>query len=859
MSSIRSRPPMRTGSSLAQGPRPSSTRPGTSLSTSAADPHDEKWIIAVLESRGVGREVGLAAINIEFGKVIVAQYTDSSKYVKTIQFCQTHKPSQIILPQSALATAPVPVNKPQKNSNIVFLTEGRASGHPGGYECLTRLMIRDDRRIGTVLAVRSKYYALAAVSALFKHVERSVALRPASLSIQFQPALGTCLIDTESVKNIELVSNLLNKNSKQHLFGLLNSCHTPMASRLLRSLIVSPPTDSVLIDGRLDVVEELCNSEQRLKAINDALAPLKSLDCDKLIGQLIQPKSFSSSGGVTKLLTKRDPAKDAETKISRLLSLRTLLKSLPGLRSALHGSDSQLLKDVSKALCEPKVDSMLETMADTLNEDAVNAQQKGAALSRNRRIYAVKAEKKLLLDVARETYKEGVSDAYNFCENLKNEHSLETMNLVATGSGNLAQFVFQCTKAEVDEREGGLPKCFMNVTRRGKNIEFSCPDLVKQNARIKDSIEEIFILSDEILEQVLVGIRADIACLYRISESIAILDVLSCFAKISSSANYVRPEWTDTLAIKAGRHPVQERFQHADNDFVPNDTYANDASSFQIITGANMSGKTTHLQQIALLQVMAQIGCFIPAEYASIRIVDAILTRLGNDDSIEASLSTFAQEMSTMAMILGALETSERSLVIVDELGRGTSPEEGVGVAHAIAEEIIKAKELCTTLSRYPNVVCLHLTAEMLPTARNSEFALEYRHRVMDGATPLTHYGLELAKLAALPTDVLTRAKQASTKLSDLAAQANSRSEGGKRNARRHELLQLRVALKDLHDSKANAMTAIEMLAKARELQVHILDVLTETAPEEDESEVVNQVEGEQTMDQDEDHRSQEV
>ena len=133
------------------------------------------------------------------------------------------------------------------------------------------------------------------------------------------------------------------------------------------------------------------------------------------------------------------------------------------------------------------------------------------------------------------------------------------------------------------------------------------------------------------------------------------------------------------------------------------DTYATDAASFQIINGPNMSGKSTLLRQIALLHVMAQIGSFVPAQYASFRPVSALLTRLSNDDNLEASLSTFASEMTTMSMILGTLKAHEgrTCLVIVDELGRGTSPDEGLGIAHAIAEEIIKAK-VCRCVKTWP-------------------------------------------------------------------------------------------------------------------------------------------------------------
>ncbi|KAK4047950.1 MutS protein msh4 [Microbotryomycetes sp. JL221] len=881
MATSRVRPPTRTGSSRATS-RPSSTRPGTSASTHAATRSttaaDERveWIIAVLESKGVGREVGLAALNIEYGQVILAQYGDTSSYIKTVQLCNLHNPSQIIVPQSALVNDSS-VLKPHQSAHVNFPSDTSADTHAqlqsvaglvqtlreqihpevihGSvrrewdeqtgkssydlsrpcYEYLARLMIQDDRRTGTILAFRPKYYALAAASALFKHVERSLDLRPRSLCVKFQPALGSCLIDTDTVKYLELVSNLLNQKSQQHLFGLINHCYTPMGSRLLRSLILAPPNDTKIIELRLNVVEELSNSEQRLSAIRKALEPLKSLDCDKLVGQIIKPKSKSGTAVSKRVPTANafDPAREAEIKIGRLLSLRTLLTSLPPLRSALHGSDSRLLKDMSKSLCESKVEIMLETIGDTLNEDAVSVKQKTAVLGRNRRIYAVKAERKLLLDVARETYKEGVADAFQLC-----------------GSGKGSQYVFSCSKQELEEREDGLPKTFINVTRRNKNIEFFSPDLMKQNARINESVEEIFILRqvpvpsihdanfDEQLEVALTSIRRDIACLFRCSEAIAWLDLMSCFAILSVRDNYVRPEWTDTLAIKAGRHPLQERFQHADGTFVPNDTYANEAASFQIVTGANMAGKSTYLRQIALLQIMAQIGCFVPAEYASFRCVDTLLTRLGNDDSIEASLSTFAQEMSTMAMIIGALETSEKSLIIVDELGRGTSPEDGVGIAHALAEEIVKAKaycffathfkELCTTLSRYPNVVSLHLASDIRPGSIN-EMKIEFHHRVMDGVTPMAHYGLDLANIAALPTDVLVRARTVSSKLSQLANEARLQAQETQQASQRRELLRLRVALKDVYEAPASASNGTELVAKLRALQKGIIEVLANT------------------------------
>jgi len=254
------------------------------------------------------------------------------------------------------------------------------------------------------------------------------------------------------------------------------------------------------------------------------------------------------------------------------------------------------------------------------------------------------------------------------------------------------------------------------------------------------------------------------------------------------------------LAIKTGRHVLHERFRAVDGAFQPNDTFASDACSFQIVTGPNMSGKSTFLRQVALLHVMAQIGSFVPAGYCNIRICDAILSRLGNDDSIEDNLSTFGKEMSTMAMILSTLSTTTHALVIVDELGRGTSPEEGVGIAHAIAARIIRAKATCffathfkelpTTLSRYPNVVTYHLHAET--NRAKSDFSMVFSHRVVPGVTPMAHYGLELVKAAKLPADVLLKAVEVSSELDRLEKDGKTRLAGSTVVKRRKALLEVR-------------------------------------------------------------------
>lgn len=254
--------------------------------------------------------------------------------------------------------------------------------------------------------------------------------------------------------------------------------------------------------------------------------------------------------------------------------------------------------------------------------------------------------------------------------------------LIYQGSG----FVFTIGNNYVD---GKLPTGFIDANlKKGKWI-FSSMELKKRNSRMKDALDETFLLSDATIHGLVIEALRDIGALYKASEAVALLDMLWSFAHISILRHYIRPEFTDTLAIKAGRHPILEGVQSS-GILVPNDVYCCESSAFQIVQGPNMSGKSTYLRQIGLLTIMAMCGCFVPAEYASFRIHNSLLTRLSNDDDMEKNLSTFANEMASSAMILGLADSD--SLVLIDELGRGTSPKEGVGISHAIAEALIKKK-----------------------------------------------------------------------------------------------------------------------------------------------------------------------
>ncbi|KAI0735804.1 muts domain V-domain-containing protein [Earliella scabrosa] len=828
--------------------RPSSSRPATALSrpwtshsrpntarpqTAASSRHDSgNYLVAVIEGRGVGREVGIAALDKDTGRVAVIQLADCPTYVKTLHQMHLHYPSMILVPDTFLSLSDISLTssgkKPQTTSLLVQCIMEEFEGVPvepvmrkywsdnAGLEFINQLTVEDDERAATLVAVSNKYYALSAASALFKHAELRLNTRfaAASLLIRYTQVEGTMMIDSGTARNLELVGNMSTRKSMHSLFGLLNHTYTAMGARLLRVNILAPITVKTALEARLDVVEELIQSEERFTEVKNALKSLNKMDLDKLICSLASSEAREVSN-----------AKLASSRVAQILNLRNVVQTVPRLASALQGSRSQLLQIIGEMIADGRLAKIETRINESLNEEATPAS--GGLAAVNARVYAVKANFNRLLDVARETYKENVGDIYALRNRLVQEHSLP-LTLVYRDSD--AGFIFALKKTDLEEAGGELPRGFIDVTAQKGRWVFSSIELKKRNARMKDALDETLILSDKIIQDLTDEIVMDIGALYKASEAVALLDLLWSFAH----ASIPRPEFTGTLAIKAGRHPVLETVQSA-GATVPNDVFCSEASSFQIVQGPNMSGKSTYLRQIALLTTMALCGCFVPAEYGSFRIHDALLTRLSNDDDLEKNLSTFANEMASSAMILGL--ATENSLVLIDELGRGTSVREGVAISHAVAEELIRLKpfvffathfnELTTTLSRQPSVVNLHLSVQKSrPTL--TKFGMTFHYKIIDGAPEvLDHYGLDLARLADLPDSVITEAQRCAHFLSDQEERDKQQSHSSKIAVRRKALLRLRTQLAQALDH--SSLPDEELAAYLARFQKDIMAVLQET------------------------------
>ena len=397
------------------------------------------------------------------------------------------------------------------------------------------------------------------------------------------------------------------------------------------------------------------------------------------------------------------------------------------------------------------------------------------------------------------------------------------------------QYYIRIPTTELEDRN--LPDEFINAYRKKAMVECQTLDLLKLNQKIADSHHEVLQMSDKSIQDLIDKVREDMAPLFKIAEAIAMLDMISAFAQLVTMKDYCRPELTQTLAIKNGRHPIRETMSEK---YVPNDAYATQQTRFQIITGCNMSGKSTYIRSLALMAVMAQTGSFVPASYASFPIFHQLFTRMSMDDSIEANVSTFASEMREMAFILRNID--ERSMAIIDELGRGTSTRDGLAIAIAIAEALVDSRalvwfathfrDLAKILAERNGVVNLHLAVDM-----GSADKMTMLYKISSGCVGEEHYGLALAKVVDLPPNVIRVAEEVSE---TLAANTEKRKKSSRTIAlarRRKLVLSLREQLVQAKEGNMQGVVLGRWLKKLQdEFVIRMTAIDAEVGAAEDDT-----------------------
>ncbi len=559
-------------------------------------------------------------------------------------------------------------------------------------------------------------------------------------SLQFYER-STCLeLDAVSVRNLELVDPLFAGESVQTtLFSVLDSCLTPMGRRLLRSTLLRPASGLAEIDSRLDAVAELFRDLRRREDLRQSLDGL--LDMERLLGRL----ALDSAGP-------REMTALAGT-LARLPPLLEVLRLLEADRWVRLGVDFDPLSDVVATICGTIVDEPPVSLGDgTAIREGVDAE----------------------LDELRELSRSG-RQAIAAIEDRERERT--GIGSLKVRFNNVFGYYLEVTKANAK----GVPADYERKQTLVNAERFTTPELKELERKILTAQERSSEIERRIFSELRDRVLATAGRIRSTSRKVAEVDVLACFAHLAAIRGWVRPvmENSGTLEIIGGRHPVVERRleEQGLGRFVPNSLFLdacveesspNDCDdtaygpSTLLITGPNMGGKSTYLRMAALVVLMAQCGCFVPAERMRLGVVDRIFTRIGASDNVARGRSTFMVEMTETAAILNT--ATPRSLVLLDEMGRGTATYDGLSLAWATVEHLhdrIGARTLFAT--HYHELTMLEERLKRLKNVRvkvkESGGGIVFLHTVEAGAASKS-YGIEVARLAGIPTGVIARARE---------------------------------------------------------------------------------------------------
>ncbi len=529
------------------------------------------------------------------------------------------------------------------------------------------------------------------------------------------------VLDASTQRNLELLQNIRDGSKRGSLLSILQNTITPMGSRMLKSWILRPLINIDKINQRQDAVEELTKKSFQREELRTLFRNVQ--DVERLISRI----NYGNAN-----------ARD-------LISLKLSLETIPKINAQIDELDSEFINqklfefDEIKALIEKSIkDEPSASLREGnmikrgYNDDLDNLHD----ISSGGKEWITKLQESERKKSGINSLKMGFNRVFGYYIEITNKHK----NLVP----------------EYYIRKQTLVNCERYIT----------PELKDQESTILNAQEKINGLESSIFMKIIEDIKEYTKRLQELAKKIAQLDVILNFAHVSINNNYCKPKLFEenVMIVKDGRHPVVEQIEEM---FIPNDVHLDEKKRIMIITGPNMSGKSTVMRQVALLQLMAQIGCFVPANSCLLSVVDRIFTRIGAYDDLTMGQSTFMVEMNETANILN--NSTNKSLIILDEIGRGTSTFDGISIAWAVAEhlaETIKAKTMFATHYHQLNKLAdkyEHVFNYNIGVKEDNDEII-FLHKLFEGGTDKS-YGIQVAKLAGLPEEVIERSKQIMTKL----------------------------------------------------------------------------------------------
>ena len=690
--------------------------PGTNLDTQGLDETKNNYIMCIVY---MADRYGFSVADVTTGEYLVTELDSQTKLMDELY---KFMPSEIVCNEAFYMSGLDLDDLKNRLHMAIYSLEAWYFD-----DALCRETLQEHFKVASLEGIGLSDYecGMIASGALLKYLEETQKNSLSHMSRLTRYATGNYMVlDSATRRNLELVETLREKQKRGSLLWVLDKTKTAMGARTLRKYVEQPLIDKKSIVKRLDAVAELKDNAICREEIREYLNPV--YDLERLVGKI----TYQSANP-------RD-----------LIAFQSSLSMLPSVKCILKDMESDLLKEIYEEL-DP-LEELCDLVGRAIQEEPPLAMKEGGII------------------------KDGYNEEVDRLRKAKSEGKnwladLETKEREKTGIKNLRiryNKVFGYYLEVTNSFKDLVPDYYTRKQTLANAERYIIPELKELEDTILGAEDKLCALEYELYCEVRNTIAAELTRIQRTAKAVAKLDVIASLALVAERNNYVRPKINEkgVIDIRDGRHPVVEKMIPNDM-FIANDTYLDDKKQrISIITGPNMAGKSTYMRQAALIVLMAQLGSFVPASSANIGLVDRIFTRVGASDDLASGQSTFMVEMNEVANILR--NATSKSLLILDEIGRGTSTFDGLSIAWAVVEYISNSKLLgAKTLfaTHYHELTELegkisNVNNYCIAVKEKGDDIVFLRKIVKGGADK--SYGIQVAKLAGVPDPVINRAKE---------------------------------------------------------------------------------------------------
>ncbi len=704
--------------------------PGTIIENDFLEQNSNNYICSMFEEKGM---YGFAYSDVSTGEFKVTQAPLNLILSELARI----KPSEIIGPSIAQKAMPFQIVPDEKlNLPDEIVANYRCSKVPAKiFESdFAKTNLKNAMNLATLdtLGYDNCKLGFRAAAALLAYIwENLKSSFPKIDTIEQYELSQYVLMDSNTRKNLELVETLRDKNKYGSLYWAIDRTNTNMGTRLLKSWICQPLKKIPEIEARQEIVEKLIENDSSRIEITETLNQIYDIQrlATRLSSTVALPKDF--------------------------LSLKDSLLVLPDLLKLVKDSDIAIFDGIEDNI--PQLFDYAQIIEKTIAEDAPNVIKEGGV---------IKSGVDEGLDYLRDLLTNGTTWIENFEQQEREKTGIKNLKV---GFNRVFGYYIEVTNSFLNQ----VPPNYIRKQTLTGGERFITDELKKHEDDVLSAQSKINDLEYKIYSDFKNYSKEFVELIRKVAECIAQLDVLTSFATTALENNYVKPELNETseFVIKNGRHPVLEKIlplgTYVANDLELNDSIENNSTRFMILTGPNMAGKSTYMRQNALIAILAQIGSYVPADYARIGIADKIFTRVGASDDLTLGQSTFMVEMVETAYILN--NATENSFILIDEIGRGTSTYDGVAIAWAVAEHIAtKINARCIFATHYHELNVMTKTYPQIKNYRititEEDGKIEFLRKIVPGGASKS-YGIHVAKMAGLPSSVIEKSQSLMNKM----------------------------------------------------------------------------------------------